>query len=75
VVVCDAGGRLVGIFSERDVVRGLTQHGAALMAMPVSALMTQQVQVVPPPARWARRWRSWTPAISATCRWWTPRSA
>lgn len=48
VVVCDGAGRLVGIFSERDVVRGLTQHGAALMSMPVSALMTQKVQVVTP---------------------------
>lgn len=48
VVVCDEGGHLVGIFSERDVVRGLTQHGAALMSMPVSELMTQQVQVVTP---------------------------
>jgi CBS domain-containing protein len=48
VVVCDEEGRLVGILSERDVVRGLTRHGAALMAMPVSALMTQEVQVVTP---------------------------
>jgi CBS domain-containing protein len=48
VVVCDEGGRLVGILSERDVVRGLPQHGAALMSMPVSSLMTQEVQVVTP---------------------------
>lgn len=48
VVVCDEEGRLVGILSERDVVRGLPQHGAALMSMPVSSLMTQEVQVVTP---------------------------
>ena len=47
VVVCDAEGTLVGILSERDVVRGLTQHGAGLLSLPVSALMTHEVQVVP----------------------------
>lgn len=46
VVVCDAEGMLVGILSERDVVRGLTQHGAGLLALPVSALMTREVEVV-----------------------------
>jgi CBS domain-containing protein len=48
VVVLDEAGRLVGILSERDVVRGLTQHGAALLGLAVSALMTQAVQVVGP---------------------------
>lgn len=48
VVVCDDQGRLVGILSERDVVRGLTQHGAALLGMAVEALMTHAVQVVGP---------------------------
>ncbi|MBS7790528.1 CBS domain-containing protein [Roseococcus sp. SDR] len=46
VVVCDAEGTLVGILSERDVVRGLTQHGAGLLSLPVSALMTHEVEVV-----------------------------
>ena len=46
VVVCDAEGALVGILSERDVVRGLTQHGAGLLSLPVSALMTHEVEVV-----------------------------
>jgi CBS domain-containing protein len=46
VVVCDAAGSLVGILSERDVVRGLTQHGAGLLDLRVSALMTHEVQVV-----------------------------
>lgn len=46
VVVCDAAGALVGILSERDVVRGLTQHGAGLLDLRVSALMTHEVQVV-----------------------------
>jgi len=46
VVVCDAAGNLIGILSERDVVRGLTQHGAGLLDLKVSALMTHEVQVV-----------------------------
>ncbi len=46
VVVCDAEGILVGILSERDVVRGLAQHGAGLLTLPVSALMTREVEVV-----------------------------
>lgn len=48
VVVEDAQGDLVGIVSERDVVRGLTQHGAALLDMPVSGLMTHDVKTVTP---------------------------
>ncbi|MEI6160424.1 MAG: CBS domain-containing protein [Roseococcus sp.] len=46
VVVCDAEGILVGILSERDVVRGLTLHGAGLLGLRVSDLMTHDVQVV-----------------------------
>lgn len=46
VVVCDGEGVLVGILSERDVVRGLTQHRAGLLDLRVSALMTHEVQVV-----------------------------
>ena len=46
VVVCDAEGALIGILSERDVVRGLTEHGPGLLDLQVSALMTRDVQVV-----------------------------
>lgn len=48
VVVEDGQGDLVGIVSERDVVRGLTEFGAALMDMPVSSLMTHAVKTVTP---------------------------
>jgi CBS domain-containing protein len=34
---------LVGIFSERDVVRAIAEHGAAALTMPVSAFMSPQV--------------------------------
>jgi len=41
--VVDAENNLVGIISERDVVRGIIEHGAALLTMPVQALMTKLV--------------------------------
>lgn len=41
-------GRVVGIFSERDVVHGLATHGAAALDHPLEAVMTQPVQQVAP---------------------------
>ncbi len=43
VVVLDAQGRLAGILSERDVVRGLVRYGAGLFGTRVDVLMTQEV--------------------------------
>lgn len=34
------GGRLAGIFSERDVIYGLREHGDRVLAMTVSEVMT-----------------------------------
>jgi CBS domain-containing protein len=48
VVVLSEEGRLVGILSERDIVRGLVERGPALLDLPVSALMTEDVKVVTP---------------------------
>lgn len=36
-------GKVVGVFSERDVVRGLARHGAQVLERPVSDLMTHDV--------------------------------
>lgn len=36
-------GRVVGVFSERDVVRGLARYGAPALDRPVSDLMTREV--------------------------------
>jgi CBS domain-containing protein len=41
--VVDADNHLVGIISERDVIRGIIEHGSALLAMPVKTLMTRLV--------------------------------
>lgn len=37
-------GKLVGILSERDVVRALATHGAAALDLPASALMTTDLK-------------------------------
>lgn len=43
MVVVDASGALVGIVSERDVVRRLNERGAELLHAPVSEIMTTEV--------------------------------
>lgn len=41
--VLDSEGGVLGIISERDVIRGIVEHGAAVMALPVHSLMTSMV--------------------------------
>ncbi len=41
--VCDRGGRLVGILSERDIVHGLSEHGGDIAGVKVSELMSPKV--------------------------------
>ncbi len=50
LVVSSDGQHVEGIVSERDVARGLHDHGAALLAEPVSSVMTAQVHTCPPEA-------------------------
>ncbi|HEX3982375.1 MAG TPA: CBS domain-containing protein [Acidisoma sp.] len=40
------GTALIGILSERDIVRALSVHGAAALGLPVSAVMTRAVQTI-----------------------------
>ena len=40
LVVSEDGSTVLGLISERDVVRGLTDHGTKLLSIPVSELMT-----------------------------------
>lgn len=46
--VVNGAGAIVGIVSERDVVRGLATRGPAVLQEPVSALMQKQVLVCRP---------------------------
>ncbi len=50
LVVSSDGRRIDGIVSERDVARGLHSRGAALLAEPVSEVMTAQVHTCHPHA-------------------------
>jgi len=50
LVVSADGQRIDGIISERDIARGLHEHGAALLAHPVSSVMTADVHTCVPGA-------------------------
>lgn len=43
VVVTGAGGRIVGIVSERDIVRALAAQGAQGLELPLAEVMTRKV--------------------------------
>jgi CBS domain-containing protein len=43
-LVLGADHRVVGIISERDIVRALAERGAAVLAEPVSQIMTRKVE-------------------------------
>jgi CBS domain-containing protein len=58
VVVCDDKGGLLGVLSERDVVRAIAAHGNQAVAMRVDAFMTKKVEICAlsdPPHRIMRR--------------------
>lgn len=43
LVVVEGGDRIVGIISERDIVRAIGASGADALAQPISAVMTRNV--------------------------------
>jgi len=43
LVVRSAAGEMIGILSERDIVRAAAKHGAAVLDQPVSSMMTRDV--------------------------------
>ncbi|MBF0562093.1 MAG: CBS domain-containing protein, partial [Alphaproteobacteria bacterium] len=43
MIVCDAKGRIEGVLSERDLVKGMAKYGPAVITMPVRNLMTSNV--------------------------------
>jgi CBS domain-containing protein len=51
LVVVDRWGKLAGMFSERDVIRGLAQNGAAALDFEVHELMTPDVTTCAPEDR------------------------
>jgi CBS domain-containing protein len=58
LVVCDDKGELLGVLSERDVVRAVAAHGNDSVGMSVDAFMTKKVETCSlsdPPHRVIRR--------------------
>ena len=52
VLVCDAGGRLLGIFTERDLLRRVADAVPGWRAYPVADWMTRDVFTVGPEVGW-----------------------
>jgi CBS domain-containing protein len=48
LVVSEDGGSIDGIVSERDIVHALADHGAGLLSLRVSAIMTRRVATCGP---------------------------
>ncbi len=48
VVVCDAPGKVIGVISERDIIRGVALNGQRALDMRVRELMTSDVIVCKP---------------------------
>ena len=48
IVVLEEDDRIVGIVSERDVTRGLAEHGADLLSMTTDQIMTRDVVTCTP---------------------------
>ncbi|ARQ01246.1 CBS domain-containing protein [Pseudorhodoplanes sinuspersici] len=48
LVITGAGGRIIGIVSERDIVRMFGAHGAAALDMPLTEVMTRKVVTCEP---------------------------
>ena len=47
LVVCDDAGRVLGILTERDIVRGISEHGHAALTLEASELMSRAVVCTP----------------------------
>jgi CBS domain-containing protein len=48
LVLSEDGKTVLGVISERDIVRGLTEHGAKLLTLPVSEVLTPPVVTCTP---------------------------
>lgn len=48
LVITGAGGRIAGIVSERDIVAALAKHGAAVLQLPLTDVMTRKVVTCEP---------------------------
>jgi CBS domain-containing protein len=68
VVVVDDQGRIIGLLSERDIVRVLAEHGTAVFNDAVSVHMTTQVITIVRMRAAMRSWKKWPMNALATFR-------
>ena len=54
VLVRDPAGGILGIISERDIVRGMAEHGPGTSQLPAEQLMTRDLVTVTPQTRVAQ---------------------
>ncbi len=43
LVVCEPQGKVVGILSERDIIKGISTHGQAVVGLPIKSIMTDGI--------------------------------
>ncbi len=43
LVVCEPQGKVVGILSERDIIKGISTHGQAVFGHPIKSIMTDGI--------------------------------
>ena len=48
LVVCDANNKIVGVLSERDIIRGVAEFGPGILEKSVADLMTEDVLTCSP---------------------------
>src|SRR5580700_3795059 len=46
--VINEEGQLIGIISERDIIRGMSEHADAVLTLPAEQLMTREVRTCSP---------------------------
>ncbi len=71
VLLTDDQGRLSGIFTDSDLARILERQQDAALDRPVREVMTQLAGLrCTRRTDCQKRWRFWSAARSANCRWW-----
>ena len=43
LVVCEPQGKVVGILSERDIIKGISTHGQAVVGLSIKSIMTDGI--------------------------------
>ena len=75
LVILGADHRIVGILSERDIVRAFAERGPAALHEPVGQVMTRDVKTCSEDDTIESLMGRMTTGNSAICRWWSRESS